>query len=80
MWQIDGMKPRAIKLHDVVALLEERPSDGLAMGQVGTVVEMHSPEALEVEFLNSSGRTIALLPLKRADVLVLRHDLTPTAV
>jgi len=79
MWQIDAMKPAAIKLHDVVALLEERPQDGLASGQVGTVVELHSPEAFEVEFLDLSGRTIALVPLQRADVLVLRHEFSTTA-
>ena len=79
MWQIDDMKQRAVKLHDVVALLEERPQDGLASGQVGTVVELHSPEAFEVEFLDLSGRTIALVPLQRADVLVLRHEFSTTA-
>jgi len=73
------MKPPAIKLHDVVALLKERPQDGLASGQVGTVVELHSPEAFEVEFLGLSGRTIALVPLQRADVLVLRHEFSTTA-
>ena len=73
------MKQREVKLLDVVALLEERPQDGLASGQVGTVVELHSPEAFEVEFLDLSGRTIALVALERADFLVLRHGFSTTA-
>ena len=63
-----------IKLFDVVALLEERPQDGLARGQVGTVVEVHSPEAFEAEFLDSQGRTIALVTVRRSELLVLRHE------
>jgi hypothetical protein len=62
------------KLLDVVALLEDRPQDGLASGQMGTIVEVHSPDAFEVEFLDSQGRTVALVTLKRSEVLVLRHE------
>ncbi len=68
------MQNGTIKLFDVVALLEERPKDGLARGQVGTIVEVHSPEAFEVEFLDSQGRTIALVTVKRSELLVLRHE------
>jgi hypothetical protein len=64
----------AVKLLDVVALLDDRPEDGLASGQVGTVVEVYSPDAVEVEFLDSEGHTISLLTLKRAEFLVLRHE------
>ena len=73
------MKNAPVKLLDVVALLEDRPQDGLSAGQVGTVVEVYSPEAFEVEFLNSQGRTIALVPLKRSEFLVLRHEPVPAA-
>ena len=68
------MQNGPVKLLDIVALLEARPHDGLASGQVGTVVEMHSLEAFEVEFLDTQGRTIALAILKRTEVLVLRHE------
>ena len=53
---------------------EACPQDGLATGQVGTVVETHSPEAFDVEFLDSQGRTISLATLKRTEILVLRHQ------
>jgi hypothetical protein len=64
----------AVKLLDVVALLEDRPQQGLASGQVGTVVEIYPPDAFEVEFLDSEGNTISLSTLKRCDFLVLRHE------
>jgi hypothetical protein len=64
----------AVKLLDVVALLEERPDEGLASGQVGTVVEVYPPDAFEVEFLDSEGHTISLQTLKRSEFLVLRHE------
>jgi hypothetical protein len=68
------VKNGAVKLLDVVALLEERPGEGLASGQVGTVVEVYPPDAFEVEFLDSEGHTISLLTLKRSEFLVLRHE------
>ena len=79
MWQIKRMQPSTVKLLDIVALLEERPKDGMASGQVGTIVELHSPEAFDVEFLDSSGRTIGLVTLKRSEVLLLRHEPATTA-
>ena len=69
-----NMQNGPVKLLDVVALLEARPQDGLVSGQMGTVVEVHSPEAFEVEFLDSQGRTLALATLKRTDLLVLHHE------
>ncbi len=63
-----------VKLLDVVALLEDKPAEGLSSGQVGTVVEVFSPDAFEVEFLNANGRTVALLELKRSELLVLKHE------
>ena len=68
------MQNGAVKLLDVVALLEDRPQDSLASGQVGTVVEIYPPDAFEVEFLDSEGHTIALAPLKRSEFLVLHHE------
>lgn len=64
-----------IKLLDVVALLRPIPAENLKVGQVGTVVEVFSDDDFEVEFADKQGRTIAMLPLKRADLLVLRYEL-----
>jgi len=63
-----------VKLLDVVALLEDKPAEGLVAGQVGTVVDVLAPNAFEVEFLDSNGRTVALLELTRAHLLVLKHE------
>jgi len=59
---------------DVVALLDDKPAEGLAAGQVGTVVELLAPGVFEVEFLDSNGKTVALSELKRAELLVLKHE------
>jgi hypothetical protein len=63
-----------VKLLDVVALLEDKPDEGLAAGQVGTVVELLAPDVFEVEFLDPNGKTIALSEISRAELLVLRHE------
>jgi len=62
------------KLLGVIALLADRPGEGLVSGQVGTIVELLAPGIFEVEFCNSEGRTIALAELRRDDFLVLRHE------
>ncbi|MBI3735177.1 DUF4926 domain-containing protein [Candidatus Sumerlaeota bacterium] len=69
------MQTTPAKLLDVVALLDDKPSEGLVAGQVGTIVEIHSPGVFEVEFLDSDGRTIALAELRREELLVLKHEL-----
>ena len=68
------MQDRPIKLLDVVAVLEDKPREGLVSGQVGTVVEVLAPNVFEVEFLDSQGRTVALAELQRDEVLALRHE------
>jgi hypothetical protein len=55
------------KLLSVVALMRDVPEAGLVRGQVGTVVEILSPEAFEVEFSAS-------LTLKAHDLLRLHHE------
>lgn len=50
----------ALKLHDVVALTEDLPGQGLRRGDVGTVVEVfvnteHHPAGFIVEFVDESG-------------------------
>lgn len=68
------MQTTPVKLLDVVALLEDKPTEGLVAGQVGTVVELLAAGECEVEFLNSEGKTVALSELKRSEFLVLRHE------
>jgi len=63
-----------VKLLDVVALLADKPAEKLVAGQVGTVVEVLSPNAFLVEFLDANGRTVAVEELKRAELLVLKHE------
>lgn len=53
---------------DTVALTHDVPSAGLRRGDLGAVVEVLSPSAMEVEFVAASGRTEALLTLGIEDV------------
>jgi hypothetical protein len=66
--------PAPAKLLDVVALLADKPEQKLLVGQVGTIVEVLTPEVFEVEFCDSDGRTIGLAELQRSEFLVLRHE------
>ena len=68
------MRPEAVKLLDVVALLVDKPVEGLAVGHVGTVVEVLVPDVVEVEFLDPTGHAFALTELKRNEVLLLKHE------
>jgi Domain of unknown function (DUF4926) len=69
-----GMPSTPLKLLDVVALLVDKPKQRLVTGQVGTVVELLSPDVYEVEFLDSKGHTLAVTELKRVDLLLLQHE------
>ena len=55
---------------DTVALTHDMLEVGLRRGDLGAVVEVHAPDAWEVEFVAASGRTQALVTLTSAD---LRH-------
>ena len=68
------MQGTPLKLLDVVALLQDKPDQGLLSGQVGTVVEELGSGVFEIEFLDSTGRTIALAELTRDELLLLRHE------
>lgn len=57
----------------VVALLRDRPEDGLVRGQVGTVVEDLAPGVHMVEFSDDEGRTYALATLRSEDLMPLHH-------
>ena len=69
-----AMPNTPLKLLDVVALLVDKREERLVTGQVGTVVELLSPNAYEVEFLDSKGHTIAVTERQRAELLLLQHE------
>ena len=57
-----------VKEHDVVALTEDVPSEGLRKGDVGAVVHCYQAgDIYEVEFIDEHGRTkrIASIPASR---------------
>ena len=60
-------------LLDVVALLADVPEEGLARGQVGTVVEQLDDKVLLVEFSDEQGRAYVVAPCPRAELLVLHY-------
>lgn len=62
------------KLRDVVALTYDVPEHGLVRGQVGTVVEVLSPNVLEVEFSDNQGRCYAELAVPASALIVLHHQ------
>lgn len=63
---------------DTVVLLRGVPDAGLRAGDVGAVVHVHAPDAVEVEFVTESGETRALLTLPPEILrLVSPEDLTP---
>jgi len=68
------MQKTPVKQLDVVALLEDKPSERLVAGQVGTVVEILAPGVFEVEFLDAAGNTVTVCELNRAELLVLKHE------
>jgi hypothetical protein len=53
---------------DTVALTHDIASAGLRRGDLGAIVEVLSPNAMEVEFVAASGRTQALLTLAIEDI------------
>jgi len=66
-------KSEGPSLLDVVALLADIPPEGLARGQVGTVVEQLDDKALLVEFSDEQGHAYAVVPCPRTELLVLHY-------
>jgi hypothetical protein len=62
------------KLLGAVALVTDIPEHHLQRGQVGTIVEVLSEDAFEVEFVDNEGLTYALLPLHAEQLLVLHYE------
>jgi hypothetical protein len=53
---------------DTVVLQRELPEHELRAGDMGTVVFVHEPTGLEVEFITGSGATVAIVTLEDRDV------------
>ena len=58
---------------DVVALLTDRPADGLARGQVGTVVDKLGESDVLVEFSDEDGRAYAIVSCAGSELLPLHY-------
>ena len=56
------------KLLDTVALTHDIAEAGLRRGDLGAIVELLAPDAMEVEFVAASGRTQAVLTLHAEDI------------
>jgi hypothetical protein len=54
---------------DTVVLIHDKEAYGLKRGDIGAVVHCYKEgTALEVEFVTTDGRTIALLTLEQTDI------------
>lgn len=54
--------------YEIVVLETDVPEHGLKCGDTGTVVELYDPDGVEVEFVNGTGKTKAVLTLKENDI------------
>jgi hypothetical protein len=70
---------RPPKLLDLVAVINKPPDADVEVGDVGTIVEVLPPDGLEVEFLDSEGRTRSVETLNVSDILVLNRERTRVA-
>jgi hypothetical protein len=70
---------REPKLLDLIAVTKSAADSDVAVGDVGTIVELLPPDGLEVEFLDRDGRTRCVATLKAQDVLVLNRERTKVA-
>ena len=70
---------REPKLLDLIAVTNVGSPSEVAVGDVGTVVELLPPDGLEVEFLDRDGRTRCVSTLNVRDVLVLNRERTKVA-
>lgn len=68
-----------LKLFETVALAKDIPEHGLWAGDVGAIVEIYDATGIEVEFIEASGHTRAVLTLSTADVRKLDPDEVLTA-
>lgn len=57
-----------------VVLTHDLPDVDLCAGDIGAVVPLYSSDAVQVEVVTASGRTQALLTMRRDDVRAARDD------
>lgn len=61
--------------HSLVVLRRDVPSDGLSVGDVGTLVASYeSGQAYEVEFVAGDGSTIAVVTLEPDDIRPMQRE------
>ena len=70
---------RTPQLLDIVAVLRAPEGLELEVGDVGTVVELLPPDAVEVEFLAPEGTTRCVATLSVEDLLTLNRQRTRVA-
>ena len=73
MTEQDRTKGKRPSVLDVVALLADHAAEGLARGQVGTVVESLDEGTVLVEFSGDEGRAYAVTPCRKSELLVLHY-------
>lgn len=59
---------------ETVVLTRDMPEAGLRAGDLGAIVQVYAPDAVEVEFVTASGKTLALQTLSADDVRMVRDD------
>jgi len=62
-----------MKMHDVVATIEDLPEAHIAKGQVGTVVDELDKEFMLVEFADIDGVAYAIEPVSCRKLMALHH-------
>jgi hypothetical protein len=62
---------------DTVVLERDIPESGLRKGDIGAIVHLHGDSTLEVEFVQASGRTQALVQLATTDVRPVQDEDVP---
>jgi hypothetical protein len=72
--RVSGRWPVSFHALDVVVLNTDLPAQGLKRGDLGAVVDVYSPDAIEVEFVTASGRTQALITLRTNDIREIGDD------
>ena len=62
-----------MKTLEVVALTSDIPEKNLRRGQVGTVLEILTPDTVEVEFSDLDGIPYAMCAVPETKLMVLHH-------
>jgi uncharacterized protein DUF4926 len=70
---METQRAQAAAVLGVVALLDERPAENLARGQVGTIVERLDDVTALVEFSDDHGRAYAVVPCPFSELMVLHY-------